>query len=282
MQSAAQQFRTIEAIVARDLDADLLAMMRARVAWLLLQGPAPAEPTDARGRAVTAFLDQFVIDVAGFSSEQRTAFFGAVGADALPIVQAVFVVDLGTRLAIMRERLFGDAGPVAASAVEAGGELWPALEELMRSVALLDALDPLTSELVRLYGASQHRCRLCRSRRSVIAEDVAPGADLLAVAERFESADLDERCKVALRLTQRMITQPTEIDDALAARAQELFGRDELDELLLDVVRNAANKIAVAFGADAATVADGVEYYTIDANGDVFAAVDPATVRAHH
>jgi alkylhydroperoxidase family enzyme len=281
VQSAVQQFRTIEAIVAHDIDANLLALMRGRVAWLLLQGPAPADPVDGRERAVVDFLDQFVIDVAGFCGAQRTAFFGAVGADALAIVQAIFVVDVGTRLTIVRERLFGETASVASVDVVAGVELWPALEELMRSVALLDALDPLTSELVRLYGAAQHRCRVCQSRRSVNAVDAAPHADLLAVAERFESADLDERSKTALRLTQRMLAQPAEIDAALAAAANERFSRDELDELLLKVVRNAANKIAVAFGADAAAVAEGVEYFTIDAHGDVFAAVDPATVRAH-
>ena len=38
-------------------------------------------------------------------------------------------------------------------------------------------------------------------------------------------------------------------------------------ELVFDVVRNAANRIAVALGADEAHVADGVEYFAVEADG---------------
>ena len=48
---------------------------------------------------------------------------------------------------------------------------------------------------------------------------------------------------------------------------------------MLDVVRNAANKIAVALGADAPQVADGVEFFDVDANGEVVASVDAEVVR---
>ena len=43
----------------------------------------------------------------------------------------------------------------------------------------------------------------------------------------------------------------------------------EVVEVVLDVVRNAANKIAVALGADAATVTEGVELFRTDADGDL-------------
>ena len=36
---------------------------------------------------------------------------------------------------------------------------------------------------------------------------------------------------------------------------------------MLDVARNAANKIAVALGADAAAVTEGVELFVTDADG---------------
>ena len=49
---------------------------------------------------------------------------------------------------------------------------------------------------------------------------------------------------------------------------------------MLDVVRNAANKIAVALGSDAPEVTDGIEYYDIDAGGDVVADVNLEAVRA--
>ena len=40
-------------------------------------------------------------------------------------------------------------------------------------------------------------------------------------------------------------------------------------EVVLDVSRNATNKIAVALGADVATVTDGVELFTTDADGNL-------------
>ena len=53
------------------------------------------------------------------------------------------------------------------------------------------------------------------------------------------------------------------------APAREHLSPAELVELVLDIMRNAANKIAVAFGADNAHVTEGVEYYDTDANGDL-------------
>jgi hypothetical protein len=46
------------------------------------------------------------------------------------------------------------------------------------------------------------------------------------------------------------------------------------------VVRNAANKIAVALDGDAPVVSEGFEYYDVDATGDVVADVDREVVRA--
>ena len=54
------------------------------------------------------------------------------------------------------------------------------------------------------------------------------------------------------------------VDDARAHLAPE-----QVVEVVLDVARNAANKIAVALGADAAAVTDGVELFTTDADGNL-------------
>jgi hypothetical protein len=85
---------------------------------------------------------------------------------------------------------------------------------------------------------------------------------------------------VALRLTDAVITQPALIEDTLVAQVRANFSMAESSEIVLDVVRNAANKIAVAFGADAPQVADGTEYFDIDATGELVAAVGAAVVRA--
>ncbi len=58
---------------------------------------------------------------------------------------------------------------------------------------------------------------------------------------------------------------PAEVVDA----ANEHLTPEQVVEVVLDVTRNAANKIAVALGADAATVTDGVELFTTDADGNL-------------
>ena len=40
-------------------------------------------------------------------------------------------------------------------------------------------------------------------------------------------------------------------------------------ELVLDVTRNALNKVAVALGADAAHVDDGIEVYDVEPDGSL-------------
>jgi hypothetical protein len=47
------------------------------------------------------------------------------------------------------------------------------------------------------------------------------------------------------------------------------FGPAELVELVLDVMRNSANQVAVAFGADAPNARDGLQLYDIGPDGDM-------------
>ena len=64
-----------------------------------------------------------------------------------------------------------------------------------------------------------------------------------------------------------LIWTPSRIEPTVAAGVRDHFTDDEALELTLDVMRNAANKIAVALGADAPRVAEGTERYLIDADG---------------
>ena len=139
----------------------------------------------------------------------------------------------------------------------------------MRAVARLGALDPLTSEMVRLRGARSHRCRVCQSRRS--ARAAAEGADesVYDQIDHFESSGLAEPHKAALRLVDAMLSQPRAYPSEMIADLRAWFSPAEIVEIVLDVARNAANKIAVAFAADTPNVSEGVELYDIDERGDV-------------
>ncbi|WP_051549285.1 carboxymuconolactone decarboxylase family protein [Nocardioides sp. URHA0032] len=214
--------------------------------------------TDPR---VVAFAEQFAVDVSVIDDELRGGFLAATGPAAFVAVQAIFVDDFWPRVPAV-------LGPVG-SPVEDGGELWPALEEFMREVARLDALDPVTTELVRLRGARQHDCRVCRSRRSVAAIEQGADEATFEAVDRYADSDLPVHVKAALALTDAVIWTPYAVPADVAAAARSHLPEDQVVEVVLDVTRNAANKIAVALGADAPTVTDGVELFTTDRDGNL-------------
>jgi hypothetical protein len=275
-------FDAIEWCAQGSLDLTVQGPVRHAIASILGVGEEPPSSTSADPRVgpCVAFTEQFVVDVAGMTDDHRAAMSSVMGAEAFTFVQVVFVCDVFSRARIALGRLFETPYLMSASPAGVDGDLWTLLERFMQRVALLSELDPLTTELVRLRGARVHRCRLCQSRLSVRALDAAGSAEVFDELDDYEHADFSARHRVALRLTDALVTQPSSIDPVLAASVHEHFSAAEVVEIVLDVVRNAANKIAVAFGADAPAVTEGVEFYDIDATGDVVANVDIDTVRA--
>jgi alkylhydroperoxidase family enzyme len=275
-------FDRIEALAAGAVEPVLLDPVRIAVAAALAH-PAELDRTpitvavsdDPRTGACVAFAEQFVVDVSGTTDEQRGALGAALGADSFIFVQALYVVDVFQRGRIALERIFGV--PYGAAAPPETGDLWAALEEFMRVVALDTALDPVTTELVRLRGARAHNCRICQSRLSLRAMESVDDESLFT-ADGDDA--LTERQRAALALADAVIWQPTGIDDLVARRVRAQLTDAEIAEVVLDLVRNAANKIAVSLGGDEAVVNDGVEYYDVDASGEVFADIDPEKVRA--
>lgn len=142
----------------------------------------------------------------------------------------------------------------------------------MPAVARLRALDPVMTEIVRLRAATQHNCRLCKSRREGNALDAGGSENLYGQIEQYESADgLTEVHKAALRYVDAMSWSPSRIGPEVAAGVREHYSEDQALELTLDVMRNACNKIMVALGADAPRVEDGVELFLVDADGQTVA-----------
>lgn len=229
---------------------------------------------DANERATLELTEQFVIDVASTSGDQRTRCLGALGDQAFATVQSIYVLDQGLRVRAALRQLFGALDGAASVAPEAGPDaarpdLWSAIEEWMRAVARLRSLDPLTTELVRLRGARAHDCRLCRSRRSVSAMRDGADESVFDQIDDYERSDLSERHKLALRSVDAMLWHSTEWPGGLAGRVRDEFDDAQVVELVFDVARNAANKIAVVFGADQANVEVGIELFDIDEAGDL-------------
>jgi hypothetical protein len=136
-------------------------------------------------------------------------------------------------------------------------------------IAKQQALDAVTTELVRLRGARRHNCRLCQSRRTISALEAGATESMYEQIDGYQASELSERHKVALALTDALVTRPDEITPALAADVRRLFSPVEIAELLADVFRNSCQKVSVAFAQDAALVTEGVEYYDLGADGQI-------------
>ena len=257
--------------VASTTPTDLMEQARA----IARAGLDPAAPPVPRSDAM-AFASQMVVDVASMTTDVRAAGLAELGAGAPAFVLAVWTEDMMIRAGAAWREMFGEEWrPIPISAET---DPWVAHERFLLEVAKLPALDPVTSELVRLRGARAHNCQLCQSRRNVSAIDLAGGCDV------FDDRDPSGICDgqaLALQVVDTFVWQPIQWPPGLGEQVVDALGPAAATELTLDIVRNAANKIAVAFGADAPQVETGVEYYDIDlTTGSLRYNVSPANSSA--
>ena len=251
----------LEADVDAEVGADVADLARQRIAMTLgTQQWAPPASDDQ----VVEVTEQFVIDVTGVDIARLGP---RLGAGLVPFVKSLWVLDLGLRSDLVLARLFDTTIP--SRLPHAGSPEPLAFDPYLRAVAMLDNLDPLTTELVRLRVARHHNCRLCKSLRTRAAMHAGGDESVYDKVDDFAASDLDDRQKTALHLTEALIIRPDSLDDALVKRAHDHFSPAELVELVLDVMRNSANKVAVAFGADAPNVSEGLQAYDIGADGDM-------------
>jgi alkylhydroperoxidase family enzyme len=257
--------------VAATMPTDLREQARA-VARASLDAAAPALPrTEA-----TAFAAQMVIDVASMTPEVRAAGLAELGVGAPAFVLAVWTEEMMIRADTAWHEMFGEEWRPIPTSTDI--DPWVAHETFLLEVAKMPALDPVTSELVRLRGARAHDCRLCQSRRSVRAIDLAGGEDLF---DDTDPSGISEAQALALRVVDAFVWQPIRWPPGLGAKVVDALGPATSTELILDIVRNAANKIAVAFAADDPLVETGVEYYDIDAStGELCYDLSPDTPSA--
>ncbi len=136
-------------------------------------------------------------------------------------------------------------------------------------------LDPVTTELVRLRCARQHDCRICQTLRLASAAELGADDALTDQIDFYETSDLGERHKVALRIVDAFIWRPTDIDDDLVEQAHAHFSAEELAELLVDITKWSTQKIHVALGTDGADRVPvnerGISYLAFDEDGRVAA-----------
>jgi alkylhydroperoxidase family enzyme len=233
--------------------------------------PAPADP--ASDDVVADFAEQFSTDVSTISGEQRSKLWKALGDTTFGVVVQMYIADFVPRVRAGLEALgVGDeylgwvARPVVWDHATDPSDL--VFNTFLPTVARLRELDAVTAEVVRLRGATQHNCRLCKSLRETTALNAGGTETLYDDIERFEeSAQLTDRQKAALRYADALIWTPGLIEAGVADGVRAHFSDAEAVELTLDVMRNASNKIAVALAGDAPRVEHGTEEYLLDLDG---------------
>lgn len=273
-----ERLAELVALSSGDSRADTVIRLTCGRALSLPPLPVPVDLADGRSdeeAVLAAFAEQFSTDVTGVGDNQRQCFLNAHGDKAFGVVVAVFIADFVPRVWAGCDALgLGRPGAVSEVAWDADGDPVDALlGGFVPAVARLRDLDAVTTEVVRLRGAAAHNCRLCRSLREGHALDEGGSEDLYRQIEDFENApDLSRAHKAALRYVDALVWTPSTIDDAVVDGIHKHFSEKQAFELTLDVMRNAANKIAVALGADAPRVTDGTERYEVDEAGQtVFA-----------
>ncbi len=249
------------------------ALVRKVCAQTLGLPALPADAGPASDDVVAEFAEQFSIDVSAIGGGQRAKLWKTLGDSTFSMVVQMYIADFVPRVRAGLEALgVGDdylgwvAGPVAWDHTTDPSDL--VFNTFLPTVARLHELDALTAEVVRLRGATQHNCRLCKSLRETTALDAGGTETLYDDIERFEeSTQLTDRHKAALRYADALIWSPGSINADVAAGVREYFSDAEAVELTLDVMRNASNKVAVALAGDAPRVESGTERYLLAADG---------------
>ena len=247
--------------------------MRADFVFAGIAGRGGGRCAESEAEAVVAeFAEQFSVDVSAITREQRSRLWKALGDSTFSVVISMYIADFVPRvragleaLGVGQQYLGWTRGAITWDHSDPSEAVF---NDFLPAVARMRALDPVTSELVRLRGAAQHNCRLCKSRRESSALDAGGSETLYDEIEHFESSlSLDDRAKAALRYADGLIWSPAHLVADDVAEVRSGFSDDEAVELTLDIMRNAANKIQVSLGADAPQVEQGTELYLIDADG---------------
>jgi alkylhydroperoxidase family enzyme len=249
-------------------DAAVNALVRGTCARALSLPPLIAEGEPADDQVIADFAEQFAVDVSTIGPEQRAPFYSALGANSFRVMSLIFIADFVPRVQAGLAAL--GFPPIADPADwdRVGDPSDLVLNRFAPTVGALHALDPVTTEVVRLRGAVQHNCRLCKSRREDAALDAGGSEPMYADIEHYESSSLlDDRHKAALRYVDALIWTPSTIDDDVADGVLAHFSDAEALEITFDVMRNAANKIMVAFGRDAPVVEEGTEHFLLGLDG---------------
>ena len=219
-------------------------------------------------RAVLYLAEQIAFNVASTQPEQREAFFAGLQDDAVVFTQAIYAADLVPRARKALDSLFG-ASDWTEAADGQNSDFATVIDEVIRTIPALQGIDVVTTELVRLLGARRHACRVCQSVRSYSAMEAGAGDEMFDAVENYDAHDFSAAQKAALAFADGFLASPARFEAPVVATLRDHFEPAACVELILDIMRNATNKIAVALGGDAPRVETGYEIYDVKPSGEI-------------
>ena len=89
-------------------------------------------------------------------------------------------------------------------------------------------LDPVLHELIRIYNAKYQDCQYCQNARQAVAVQHGLNEDMVSALGHFETSNLPEQIKAALRITSALATNPALLTDEIWADAGAYYSEQEL------------------------------------------------------
>jgi len=111
-------------------------------------------------------------------------------------------------------------------------------------------LDPVVHECIRLFNANYQGCEYCLNARAAGAVQAGLDESLVSKLTRFESSDLPDHIKAALRIANAVSSGPATLTKALWDDARRHFSEREVVDLVLLSVHTTGSKVTITLGLD--------------------------------
>ena len=139
-------------------------------------------------------------------------------------------------------------GAVSTGALSPGIDR--AASRVLTEAIAIGSLDPVMGELIRWRNARRQDCQLCQSHRDEAARSAGVTDATLDAVDHFESSDLPEAHKTALRFVDAYLGNPDEVPADLVRQLQLHFTPTQRAEIILRLHGTTQNRVLRTLGLD--------------------------------
>ena len=111
-------------------------------------------------------------------------------------------------------------------------------------------IDPLVHECIRLFNANYQGCEYCLNARAAVAVQAGLNEDIVGKLTHFESSDLPEPLKAALRVANAISSNPSSVTKELWDKTRQFYSEREVVDLVLLSVHTTGSKVTITLGLD--------------------------------